>query len=278
MWFIKKVRHYLLLHCICDSSNSLVRLSLDSKRAPHLFFPSAAMSLAFALFGAPRYPTEEAPDDPRYAQLAQYNTDQPAHDYHGRHGIRLANTPTWRAKRGSDYSDVPPHKHLRGDMMLPPLQTAPSPLVPAQPASPPPAHILRAGMYANSTAESPSRADKILRWISYAIRFGGLSLGIEVVNGWAHLHELAKAATSVRKDFAGLTPGALRNIIELDVSGRWWLSGGCVCKVPRSARCSDTFSTLKDEAQDSLLHLCDSTPPLIETEKESMSASWASFG
>ena len=104
-----------------------------------------------------------------------------------------------------------------------------SPLVPVQPASPPPAHILRAGMYANSTAESPTRADKILRWISYAIRFGGQSIGIEVVNGWAHLHELAKAATSVRKDFAGLTPGALRNIIELDVSGRGWL----VCGVRR---------------------------------------------
>ena len=98
------------------------------------------------------------------------------------------------------------------------------------------------------------------------------------MNGWAHLHELAKAATSERKDFAGLTPGALRNIIELDVSGRWWLSGGRVCKVPRAARCSVTFSTPKDEAQDSLLHLCDLTPPLIETEKESMSASWASVG
>ena len=236
------------------------------------------MSLAYALFGAPHYPTGEASDDSWDTALAQYNTDQPAHDYHDRHGIRLANTSTWRAKRGPDYSDVPTHKRLRGDMTPLPLKMALSPLVPVQPASPPPAHILRASMYANSTAESPTRADKILRWISYAIRFGGQSLGIEVVNGWAHLHELAKAATSERKDFAGLTPGALRNIIELDVSGRWWLSGGRVCKVPRAARCPVTFSTPKDEAQDSLLHLCESTSLAIETKEESMSVSWVSFG
>ena len=245
------------------------------------------MSLAFALFGAPNYPTEEASDDSWDAPLAQYNTDQPAHDNHDRHGTRLADTPTWRAKKGSNYSDDPPHKRLRLEVTLPPPKTVFSPLVPTQPSSPPPAHILSAGMYANSklalipapaVPEGPTRAENILRWISYAIRFGFHSLGIEVVNGWAHLHELAKAATSVRKDFAGLTPGALRNIIELDVSGRWVLVGGCVCKVPRSARRPDPSSTLRDEAQDSRLHLRDSTSLVIETEEESMSVSWVSFG
>ena len=231
------------------------------------------MSLAFALFGAPNYPTEEASDDSWDAPLAQYNTDQPAHDNHDRHGTRLADTLTWRAKKGPNYSDDPPHKRLRLEVTLPPPKTVFSPLVPMQPSSPPPAHILSAGMYANSKL-----AENILRWISYAIRFGFHSLGIEVVNGWAHLHELAKAATSVRKDFAGLTPGALRNIIELDVSGRWVLVGGCVCKVPRSARRPDPSSTLRDEAQDSRLHLRDSTSPVIETEEESMSVSWVSFG
>ena len=171
--------------------------------------------------------------------------------------------------------------------MFPPPKTAFSPLVPTQPASPPPAHMLRASTYACTklaltaapvVLECPIRAENILRWISYAIRYGFHSLGIEVVDGWAHLHELAKAATLVRKDFAGLTPGALRNIIELDVSGRWWLVGGCVCKVPRSARRPDPSFTLKDGAQDSRPHLRDSTPPVIETEEESMSVSWVSFG
>ena len=210
------------------------------------------MSLAFALFGAPNYPTEEASDDSWDAPLAQYNTDQPAHDNYDRHGTRLADTPTWRAKMGSNYPDDPPHKRLRSEVTLPPQKTVFSPLVPKQPSSPPPAHILSAGMYANSKL-----AENILRWISYAIRFGFHSLGIEVVNGWAHLHELAKAATSERKDFAGLTPGALRNIIELDVSGRWWLSGGRVCKVPRADRYPVSFPTPKEE---------------------SMSVSWVSFG
>ena len=90
-----------------------------------------------------------------------------------------------------------------------------------------------------------------------AIRFGGQSIGIDVVDGWAHLHELAKAASSERKDFAGLTPAALHNIIESDVSGRWWLSGGRVCKVPRADRYPVSLST---------------------TKEESMSVSWVSFG
>ena len=159
------------------------------------------MSLAFALFGAPKYPTEEASDDSWDAPLAQYNTDQPAHDNHDRHGTRLADTPTWRAKMGSNYPDDPPHKRLRLEVTLPPPKTVFSPLVPTQPSSPPPAHILSAGMYANSklalipapaVPEGPTRAENILRWISYAIRFGFHALGIEVVNGWAHLHELAK--------------------------------------------------------------------------------------
>ena len=215
------------------------------------------MSLAYALFGAPRYPTGKASDGSADTAPVQFNTDQPAHDYHDRFGIRSSNTTTWLEKRGPDYSDDSTHKRPRGDMTPLPLETALSPLVPVQPTSPPPAHILRARTYPNTVAESPTRSDKILRWISYAIRFGGQSIGIDVVDGWAHLHELAKAASSERKDFAGLTPGALHNIIESDVSGRWWLSGGRVCKVPRADRYPVSFSTPKEEP---------------------MSVSWVSFG
>ena len=215
------------------------------------------MSLAYALFGAPRYPTGEAPDGSAGTTPAQSNTDQPGYDYHDRHVIRLSNSTTWLVKRGPDYPDESAHKRPRGDMTPLPLETALSPLVPVQPASPPPAHILRARTYSNSVAESLTRSDKILRWTSYAIRFGGQSIGIDVVDGWAHLHELAKAASSERKDFGGLTPDALHNIITSDVSGRWWLSGGRVCKVPRADRYPVSLSTPKEE---------------------SMSVSWVSFG
>ena len=60
------------------------------------------MSLAYALFGAPHYPTE------------------------------------------------PPYKRRRYDVTFPFMKKT-DPLVPAQPASPPPAHIRKAGMYENST-------------------------------------------------------------------------------------------------------------------------------
>ena len=178
------------------------------------------MSLAYALFGAPHYPTE------------------------------------------------PPYKRRRYDVTFPFMKKT-DPLVPAQPASPPPAHIRKAGMYENSTlalipdppdAVDPTLSDKILRWIGWALRFGYRSLGIEVTNGWAHLHVLAKAATSTRKDFAGLTPGALRNVIELDVSGRWWLVGGRVCKVPRSAWWV---------SQGCRSYPCDPAPTSLESDEES---------
>ena len=225
------------------------------------------MSLAFAMFGAPHYPTGEAPDD-TWGQLAQYNADHSAYDYHYRHGYQWTNTPMWCAQRAPSHPDEPPYKRRRDDVTSPFMKTS-VPLVPAQPASPPPAHILKAGMYENSTlalipdpsdAVDSTLADKILRWIGWAIRFGFHSLGIEVSNGWAHLHVLAKAATSARMDFAGLTPGALRNIIELDVSGRWWLAGGRVCKVPRSSRWV---------SQDYRPYPCDSTPPPLESDEKS---------
>ena len=160
-----------------------------------------------------------------------------------------------------------------------------APLLPTQPASPPPAHMLRASMYANTNLalipapavlECPTRADNILRWIGYAFRYGFHSLGIEVVDGWAHLHELAKAATSVRKDFAGLTPGALRRVIEHDATGRWLIVGGRVCKVPRYARRVAPSSNLGDEFQDSRPLRCDIfvtvSPPAKKTLERSVAA------
>ena len=214
------------------------------------------MSLAFALFGAPSYPIEEASDDSCDVPQVQYDTDLQAHGMHECHGYRI------------DDSDGSPHKRPRPDAMILPPKMASSSLVPTQPTSPPPAHMLRASSYANTklaltsapvALECPIRAEYILRWITYAIRYGFRSLGIEVVDGWAHLHELAKAASSVRKDFAGLTPGALRSIIERDESGRWWLLGSCVRNIPRSARRVDRSPMLRDEFHDSVLPLCDYT-------------------
>ena len=72
--------------------------------------------------------------------------------------------------------------------------------------------------------------------MSWALRYGVNTHGIEVSNGWADIHMLAKAAASDRSDFLGLTSGALRTIIELDESGRWCIAGGRVRKVPRQAR------------------------------------------
>ena len=225
------------------------------------------MSLAFAMFGAPRYPSEEALGD-SWGQLVQHNADQSAYDYQDRHDYQWADTPMWRVKTSPTYPDDPPYKRRREDGKPPPPKTA-LPLVPVQPVGPPPAHILEAAMYENSIlalipdpagAEAPTLAYKILRWIGWAIRFGFHSLGIEVSNGWAHLHVLAKAASLSRIDFVGLTTGALRNIIELDVSGRWCIAGGRVCKVPRSARWV---------IQDYRPYPCDSTPPPLESDEKS---------
>ena len=224
------------------------------------------MSFAFALFGAPYYRIEEAFDDSWDVPLAQYDTDIQAHGKHDCHGNRLDDTLKWRAEKGVNSSDGPPHKRPRPEAMILPPKMASSSLVPTQPTSPPPAHMLRANTYANTklaltsapvVLECPIRAENILRWITYAIRYGFLSLGIEVVDGWAQLHELAKAASSVRKDFAGLTPGALRSIIERDESGRWWLLGSCVRNIPRSDRRVDRSPMLRDESHDSV-------PPLVD--------------
>ena len=103
------------------------------------------MSLAYALFGAPHYPTGEAPDD-SWGQLAHYNDVHPAFDHHYRHGYLWTNTPMWCAQRAPSLPDESPYKRRRDDVTSPFMKKT-VPLVPAQPASPPPAHILKAGMY-----------------------------------------------------------------------------------------------------------------------------------
>ena len=151
-------------------------------------------------------------------------------------------------------------------------------LFPTQPASPPPVHLLRAGLYANTSLallpapvdqECPTRADNILRWVGYALRYGFHALGIDVVDGWAHLHQLAKAAISDRKDLEGLTPGVLRRVIEQDTTGR-------VCKVPRHARRAAPLATPMDESQDIRPLLCDVpatvSPPATKTLEMSVVA------
>ena len=156
------------------------------------------MSLAFAMFGPPHYPTIEAHhtyphgsmestmdrptpfDDSWDEPLAQYNIDLPAHGKHDSQGIRSADAPTGRVKKAAIFSDGPPHKRQRLETMIPLTKPAHSSLVPTQPASPPPAHMLRASTYANTklalipapvVLECPTRAENMLRWISYAIRY-----------------------------------------------------------------------------------------------------------
>ena len=225
------------------------------------------MSLAFALFGAPRYPSVEALGDP-WGHSDQHNNDFPAYDYQDRHDYQWTDTTMLRIKNLPIYSDESPRKRRREDGKPPPPKTA-LPLVPVQPVGPPPAYILEAAMNKNSSlvripdpagAEAPTLSYKILRWIGWALRYGVGSLGIEVSNGWAHLHVLAKAASSSRNDFVGLTTGALRSIIELDVSGRWCIAGGRVRKVPRPFR----YVT-----QDHRPRPIDSTPSFRESNEES---------
>ena len=137
-------------------------------------------------------------------------------------------------------------------------------LTPTQPAGPPPDQLLRAEQRAGAGREligpslarpptpaaaqgRPTRANKILRWLGYALLHGYQALGIDVVDGWAHLHQLAKAAASDRRDLEGLTPGALRRVIEQDTSGRWILVGDQVSKVPRHARRDALPAALVDD-------------------------------
>ena len=141
-------------------------------------------------------------------------------------------------------------------------------LTPTQPAGPPPDHLLRAEPRAGTSKPSggagreligPSlarpptpaaaqgrstRANKILRWLGYAL-----------LHGWAHLHQLAKAAASDRRDLEGLTPGALRRFIEQDTSGRWILVGDQVSKVPRHSRRDFLPAALVDDHPGSGLRL-----------------------
>ena len=96
------------------------------------------MSLALALFGAPTYPTEYASDDSWDEPLDQYDTELLAHGKLDCHGNRL------------DDSDGPPHKRPRPEAMTIPPKMASSSLVPTQPNSPPPAHMLRVSTYVNT--------------------------------------------------------------------------------------------------------------------------------
>ena len=166
-------------------------------------------------------------------------------------------------------------------------------LTPTQPAGPPPDHLLRAEQRAGTSLPSggagreligpslarpptpaaaqdrPTRANKILRWLGYALLHGYQALGIDVVDGWAHLHQLAKAAASDRRDLEGLTPGALRRVIEQDTSGRWILVGDQVSKVPRHARRDALPAALIDDHPGSGLRLRDApltaAPPLTQS-------------
>ena len=201
------------------------------------------MSLALVLFGAPRCPPWEAFGD-RWEHSGQRNDDFSADGYWDRHVHQWTETAAVRAKDHPLYPDEPSHKRRREDCLSSPKKMA-LPLIPVPPSCPPPSHILEAaknrGCSAVGTddpiiAEPSSTEYKVLRWMSWALRYGVNTHGIEVSNGWAHIHTLAKAASSDRNDFHGLTSGALRTIIELDESGRWCIAGGRVCKVPRQVR------------------------------------------
>ena len=138
--------------------------------------------------------------------------------------------------------------------------------------------MLRAGQHTGTSRarlltavadqDCPTRSYNILRWLGYALLHGFHALGIDVVDGWAHLHQLAKAAASDRRDLEGLTPGALRRVIEQDTSGRWMMVGDRVCKVPRHARRVALSVTSIDDHQDSRPRLRDApsaaAPPVTQ--------------
>ena len=225
------------------------------------------MSIAFVLFGAPRYPSWEAFGD-LWEHSDQHNNDFSADGYQDRHDYQWTDTTMVRTKDLPIYSDESSPKRRRENGKSSPSKTTPS-LVPVQPSCPPPSYILEAAKNRScslvcipdpAVAEASTIEYKILRWIGWALRYGIGSHGIEVSNGWAHFHVLAKAASSSRKDFVGLTTGALRSIIELDVSGRWCIAGGRVCKVPRPSR----YVT-----QDYRPQPIDSTPPFRESDEKS---------
>ena len=201
------------------------------------------MSLAFVLFGAPRYPPWEAFGD-LWEHSGQHNNDFSADGYCDRHDHQWTDTASVRTKDHLLYPDEPSPKRRREDSKSSPQKTTPS-LVPVPPSCPPPSYIFEAaknrrcsavGTHDPIVAEPSTIEYKVLRWMSWALRYGVNTHGIEVSNGWAHIHTLAKAASSDRNDFHGLTSGAFRTIIELDESGRWCIAGGRVCKVPRQAR------------------------------------------
>ena len=105
------------------------------------------MSLAFALFGAPRYPSVEAPGDP-LGHSDQHNNDFPAYDYQDRHDYQWTDTTMLRIKDLPIYSDESSRKRRREDGNSPPPKTTPS-LVPVQPSCPPPSYILEAAKNRN---------------------------------------------------------------------------------------------------------------------------------
>ena len=158
------------------------------------------MSLAFAMFGAPRYPTEETHhtfphgsmertmvrptpfDDACAEPHEQNNIVLPIHGEHYFQGSQFADPPTSREKKSAFLSDGPLHKRHTPATTIAHTKPALSAsqesqqalLFPIQPASPPPAHLLRAGMYANTSLEPlpalvdldcPTRVDNILRWV-----------------------------------------------------------------------------------------------------------------
>ena len=189
------------------------------------------MSLALVLFGAPRCPPWEAFGD-RWEHSGQRNDDFSADGYWDRHVHQWTDTAAVRSKDHLLYPDEPSPKRRRKDCWSSPQKTAP-PLIPVPPSCPPPSYILEAAknrrcsavcIHDPIVAESSTIEYKVLRWMSWALRYGVNTHGIEVSNGWTHLHVLAKAASSARKDFLGLTAGALRSIIELDESGRWCIA------------------------------------------------------
>ena len=270
------------------------------------------VSLACAIFGEPRYATEQThpllpnvpmatvlgPDWPNLRPASFVDARAEQHDQSLGPGLvvydectpqkgQFANPALSLVTRPSSPADGPPPKRQRSPTMYEPRkQPRMAPhgsqqvaLTPTQPAGPPPDHLLRAGQHTGTSLarlptpvadqDCPTRAYNILRWLGYALLHGFQALGIDVVDGWAHLHQLAKAATSDRRGLEGLTPGALRRVIEQDTSGRWMMVGDRVCKVPRHARRVALPATSMDDYQDIRPRLCDvpsaAPPPVTQS-------------
>lgn len=92
-----------------------------------------------------------------------------------------------------------------------------------------------------------SRGEKVQRWLSYALKTGTPTLGIEVVDGWAVLDDLAEVLHKRRSDLGVADGQQLWELLrDTDEQGRFEVDArGRVRKVEREKRVASTNAKAK---------------------------------